>query len=90
MRVLRDNCLACHSEEKHKGGLRLSTRKGLLAGADVGPVVDAKSPEASRILRALQAEADPHMPPRKQLTPRQVGILRDWVRAGTPWDTAAL
>ena len=24
MRVLRDNCLACHAEEKHKGGLTLS------------------------------------------------------------------
>ena len=90
MRVLRDNCVACHGEEKHKGGLRLSSRKGLLAGADAGPVVSAKSPDESRILRVLQADADPHMPPKKQLTPRQVGILRDWVRAGTPWDEAAL
>ena len=62
MRVLRDNCMACHGEEKHKGGLRLSSRKGLLAGADVGPVVSAKNPEESRILRVLQADADPHMP----------------------------
>ena len=90
MHVLRDNCLACHSEEKHKGGLRLSSRKGLLAGADVGPVVLAKNPEESRILKVLQADADPHMPPKKQLTPRQIGILRDWIRAGTPWDEAAL
>ncbi|MCY0672161.1 hypothetical protein OVX45_27835, partial [Klebsiella pneumoniae] len=23
-------------------------------------------------------------------TPRQIGILRDWVQAGTPWDQTAL
>ena len=45
MHVLRDNCLACHGEEKHKGGLTLSSRKGLLAGAATGPVVSAKSLE---------------------------------------------
>src|SRR5690349_7547420 len=90
MHVLRDNCLACHSEEKHKGGLRLSSRKTLLAVADAGPVISAKNPDESLLLRVLQADADPHMPPKKQLTPRQVGILRDWVLAGTPWDEAAL
>jgi hypothetical protein len=90
MLVLRDNCIACHGAEKHKGGLTLSSRKGLLAGADAGPVVSATNPEESLILRVLQAEADPHMPPKKQLTPRQIGILRDWVQAGTPWDEAAL
>jgi len=90
MRVLRDNCISCHGEEKHKGGLRLASRKGLLAGADAGPVVSAENSEASLILRVLGADADPHMPPKKQLTPRQVGILRDWVQAGTPWDEAAL
>ncbi len=90
MRVLRDNCISCHGEERHKGGLTLSSHKGLLAGGDVGPVVSTKNPEESLILRVLQADADPHMPPKKQLTPRQVGILRDWVQAGTPWDEAAL
>lgn len=90
MRVLRDNCISCHGEEKQKGGLTLASRKGVLAGADVGPVVSAKNPEDSLILHVLQADADPHMPPKKQLTPRQVGILRDWVLAGTPWDEAAL
>ena len=76
MRVLKDNCIACHGAEKHKGGLTLSSRKGLLAGADAGPVFFPKNPEESLILRVLQADADPHMPPKKQLTPRQVGILR--------------
>jgi hypothetical protein len=53
-------------------------------------VVSPKNPEESLILRVLQSDADPHMPPKKQLAPRQVGILRDWVQAGTPWDEAAL
>ncbi len=90
MHVLRDNCVACHGEDKRKGGLTLASRKGLLAGGDVGPVFSAKNPEDSLILKVLQPDADPHMPPKKQLTPRQVGILREWVQAGTPWDEAAM
>ena len=90
MHLLRDNCLACHNEEKHKGGLTLSSRKGLLTGAAAGPVVSPKNPEASLLLKTLAPEADPHMPPKKQLTPRQIGILREWVQAGTPWDEAAM
>lgn len=90
MGLLRDNCLSCHGEEKQKGGLRLSSRTALHDGADYGPVIEAEEPDDSLILRVLQADADPHMPPKKQLTARQIEILRDWVRDETPWNEDAL
>ncbi|HAV61502.1 MAG TPA: hypothetical protein DCY13_03955, partial [Verrucomicrobiales bacterium] len=90
MRLLRDNCVSCHGEEKQKGGLNLSTRRGLLAGADGAAVISKEEPDQSLLLRVLQADADPHMPPKKQLSPRQIGVLREWVVAGAPWNEQAL
>ncbi len=90
MRVVRDNCLSCHNPEKHKGGLNLSSRKGFLAGGDGGPAVVKGNPEKSPIYKALLADADPHMPPRQQLAPRQIQFVKDWVIAGAAWDQATM
>jgi mono/diheme cytochrome c family protein len=90
MRLLKSNCFSCHNDEKKKGGLQLTTRDGLLHGGEDGAAVDLKLPEKSALLDALAADADPHMPPKKQFTPAQVQTLRDWLKQGAPWDLAAL
>jgi WD40 repeat protein len=90
MQVLRDQCIACHNPEKHKGGLVLTSRAAALKGNDDGPaLVPGKSAE-SRLTAALQPDADPHMPPKKQLSPEQTAALREWIDAGAEWDEAAL
>ena len=88
--VLRDECFACHSPEKKKGGLLLTSRDAILQGGAEGPVAVPGKPDASKLLTSLAKEADPHMPPKKQLADAQVKLLRDWVKAGLPWDDAAL
>jgi WD40 repeat protein len=90
MQVLRDQCIACHNPEKHKGSLILTSRAAALKGNDDGPVlVPGKSAE-SRLTAALQPDADPHMPPKKQLPAEQIAILREWIDAGAAWDEATL
>ncbi len=89
MEVLRSECLSCHGE-KRKGGLDLSSREGLLRGGDEGPAVVPGRPDQSRLVALVEVQGDPHMPPRKQLDPARIRTLRDWVRAGAPWDAAAL
>jgi WD40 repeat protein len=89
MLLLHNNCMSCHNQEKHKGGLQLTSREGLLKGGDDGPVVSDKV-EQSAILKALAPDADPHMPPKKQLSTNQISLLKKWVAAGTPWDSEAL
>src|SRR6476646_8330872 len=37
--ILKQNCFSCHSSEKHKGGLMLTTREGALKGGENGPVL---------------------------------------------------
>ena len=88
--VLKDNCFACHNTEKHKGGLILTSRADLLRGNKDGPVVVLNKSEESRLIKALEAEADPHMPPKKQLAADEMAMLRAWIDAGAPWDEKLL
>ncbi|MEQ1862120.1 MAG: DUF1553 domain-containing protein [Chthoniobacteraceae bacterium] len=91
MRALKSNCFSCHNEQKHKGGLVMTSREALLKGGESGdPALVEGAPEKSGIITALAAEADPHMPPKKQLTPAQIDLLSRWVKDGAKWDAAAL
>ena len=90
LHLLQADCFSCHNEEKKKGGLVLTSHAGLLKGNDDGPVVVAGKPEESRLAKALLPEADPHMPPKQQLTANEIRLLRDWIGLGAPWDAAAL
>ena len=67
--------IACHNPEKHKGGLQMSTREGFLKGSDSGPVFQEDKPAESLLLKVLLADADPHMPPKKQLTWAEVDAV---------------
>jgi mono/diheme cytochrome c family protein len=90
MRLLQRNCLGCHNAEKHKGGLNLSTRETALKGGDEGPVVTPKKPDKSKLISALGPNADPHMPPKKQLKPAEIDLLKKWIAGGAQWDQQAL
>ena len=90
MRVLKANCVECHNSEKRKSGLMLTTRESTLEGGDGGVVLVPGKPKESPLLAALLPEADPHMPPKKQLSAEQIRLLRTWVQEGAIWDEAAL
>src|SRR6185436_12513862 len=47
-------------------------------------------PEQSALFKALAPEADPHMPPKKQLSTNQIALVRKWIAVGAPWDEVAL
>ena len=90
MRLLKTECFACHNQEKKKGGLVLTSRERLLEGGEDGAVVVPGKPESSLLARALAKDADPYMPPKKQLAEAQIKILRDWIKGGLAWNQAAL
>ena len=60
----------------------LTTRERLLEGGDNGAVVVPGKPDSSRLAKALVPNADPHMPPRKQLTEAQIKTIRAWIKSG--------
>jgi len=90
MSVLRVNCLSCHNDEKKKGGLRLTSRENALKGSDNGPVLVPRKADKSLLTKVLLEDSDPHMPPKKQLSEKDIATLRRWIDAGAKWDAKAL
>ena len=86
MKILRQECVICHSPEKKKGGLILDSRESILRGGSSGSLVETNKPGSSLLLKVLEKDSDPHMPPKKQLDPRQIRTLRHWLMSGFGWD----
>lgn len=74
-------CVKCHGPIEQKGGLELDTVESVLKGSDSGAVVVPGKPEASALFQNLAADADPHMPPKKQLSDGEREIVREWISA---------
>src|SRR5262245_14008846 len=51
--IIKANCFKCHATAKPRGGLSLASRKGLLAGGDLGPAVSLEKPDESLLLKAI-------------------------------------
>ena len=83
--VLDRNCVKCHGPLDQKSGLRLDSAAALWKGNDDGPIAVAGKPAASKLIHALAADADPHMPPKKQLSADDIAKIRNWIEnAGRP------
>ncbi|VTR94976.1 cytochrome c-containing protein : Hypothetical conserved protein OS=uncultured planctomycete GN=HGMM_F22C11C13 PE=4 SV=1: PSCyt1: PSCyt2: PSD1 [Gemmata massiliana] len=85
--ILSNYCFACHGpdEKTRKAKLRLDTREGAIAAS----VVPGK-PDASELITRLTASPDDAsvMPPPKtgkKLAPREVEILKQWVKDGATY-----
>ena len=83
--ILKQNCQSCHNPEKHKGGLDLTRREEALKGGEEGVAVVPGKAGESRLIAVLAAEAEPHMPPKGQLTGEEIDVLRRWVDGGMVW-----
>jgi len=87
--ILAANCVRCHSELKHKGGLVLETRAGILKGGAMdGPVIVPWHPEQSLLVKLVRHEGpanDPMPmppPPRTKLTDAQIAAITKWIKDG--------
>lgn len=77
--LLKERCLECHNPTKSKSGLDVSSLQSMLKGGDRGPAVLPGRPVESNLYTFLSAGADPHMPPKRQLTEEQAGIIKAWI-----------
>jgi mono/diheme cytochrome c family protein len=83
--VIKKNCLGCHGVAK-TSGLDLRTAEGVMAGGENGPVVVPSDAEASKLLKLVEHEQKPTMPPGKKLADADIEILKSWIEAGAPFD----
>jgi hypothetical protein len=82
--LLAENCLKCHGEAKHKGGLRLDSRASALEGGDSGPAVVPGKCDESLLVEAINY-GGLQMPPTGQLKDEQRAVLIRWIEMGAPW-----
>jgi len=90
LRILKENCFRCHGEDNRKGGLVLTSREMALKGGDEGKVIDQEKPEQSRLLKIIAEDGDPHMPPKKQLTAKEIQQVTEWLSKGATWNPEIL
>jgi len=90
--ILQANCLSCHgAEKKIQGGLRLTTREGVLKGGDSGPAINEKNLAESLIIKAVRGIGDvSQMPPKGKLATAQIEIIEAWVKRGVPFGAAKI
>ena len=85
--LLQKNCVACHGGDKTKADFDLATREGLLLGGKDGPVVVPFDAAASKLLKMLRHEEEPHMPEKKpKLTDEAIAKIAAWLDHGAPYD----
>lgn len=74
-------CSKCHGLIERKAGLELDSMEAVLKGGKEGAVVQPGHPEASVLYQVLAADADPHMPPKKQVSEGERESVRRWIAA---------
>lgn len=78
--ILESRCVECHSAEKRKGELDLSSVPGFLRGSESGEIFEAGEPEKSTIYKLVHhgempKKGDP-------LTHEQIETIHDWIAEG--------
>jgi WD40 repeat protein len=86
--ILEDNCLRCHSASKTEGGLLIESYEDLMRGGDSGAAIVAGQPDASSFILQVEGRAKPKMPPKSDLQPDEIAVLRAWVAAGAKYSPA--
>jgi len=91
--ILSDNCLECHSQDKRKGGLSLTTYGDVLDGGKDGAVVRPGHSARSMIIARIKGEQGDRMPlDELPLSDAQIALLQRWIDEGaraTPTSAAA-
>lgn len=86
--ILADRCFSCHQGETVRGGLRLDTEEGALAGGDsTFPAVVPGDPEESELILRVTSDEDlDRMPPTgPPLSDAELNSLRTWIQEGASW-----
>jgi hypothetical protein len=88
--LLVEKCQKCHGETKTGGGLNLTSRATALKGGETGPAVVPGKPAESLLIKAVGRVGELKMPPKEELTAKEVEKLKQWVARGAVWpDTGA-
>ncbi|MAQ91284.1 MAG: hypothetical protein CMM03_15610 [Rhodopirellula sp.] len=86
--IFRRNCLACHNSTDAESDLVMETPATLKTGGFEGPAVEAGNGKESLIIQLASRARESFMPPddndvgAKQLTPKELGLIKLWIDQG--------
>jgi hypothetical protein len=89
--ILADHCFHCHGPDaaKRKANLRLDSEESAMAERDGRHPIVPGRPDQSELIRRITAkDRQERMPPAtsaRQLTDRQIDLLRRWIEQGAKW-----
>ena len=90
--ILSDNCFQCHGpdEKRRQGKLRLDLKDQAFASAESGKaaIVAGKIDASELVKRIISTNRDELMPPAssgKQLKPREIELLKQWIAEGAEY-----
>jgi len=94
--VLERSCIKCHSGEKPKARLSLTSRDALLKGGQSGEpaILPGQGGESQLVVFASDEIEDLEMPPLNHrdtfpsLTPEEIARIRLWIDQGAAWNRA--
>jgi WD40 repeat protein len=87
--ILQQRCVACHCEEKSKGGYRLDTFEWLGKPGDSGDAPFSSGNPAQSPLHSLlvEADADARMPQKADPLPKaEISTIERWISEGARYD----
>ena len=73
--ILNRNCVSATGRWSRTRACDSIRPPARLRGSEDGPVVKIGDAEGSKLLAVLAADAEPHMPPKKQLTDGEIAVL---------------
>lgn len=86
--LLARRCYACHGPDTREAGLRLDDRAAATAALDSGStaIVPGDVAASELVARVTSTDHDLQMPPEgPRLTAAEVGLLKEWIKAGAEW-----
>jgi len=90
--ILSSRCFKCHGFDPgtREAGLRLDTKEGLFDEHNgFKPFVAGRADLSEALRRIVSTDPDERMPPpsaKKELTDREIAILKTWIEQGAAWE----
>lgn len=90
--ILTKYCGGCHQADDAAGDFALDRFQDLMKGGKSGTAIVPGSAKASRLLRLVNGDAEPRMPPKDNPRPTadEIALLAHWIDAGAPGPQGAL
>jgi len=85
--IFMAHCAGCHSAERHRGGLVIVTKAGLLKGGKDGAVIVPGDPANSLLVKLIKHESPeggpgPMPPMGEKLSDADVATIEQWIKDG--------